>query len=60
VHYRGKGSFTGVKRSHRHIKAVVLITTAFVITAAVTGGLLEINVIDGEGLVLRYGDVYEN
>jgi len=33
---------------------VVLITTTFIIAAAVTGGLLEINVIDGEGLGLRY------
>ena len=55
-----KDSVTGAKRSHRHIKAVVFITTAFVIAAAITGGLVEINVIDGEGLGLRYGDVYEN
>ena len=37
---RRKSSVTGAKRSHRHIKAVVLITTAFIIAAAVTGGLL--------------------
>ena len=47
-----KGSVTEAKRSHRYIKAVVISTTAFVIAAAVTGDLLEINVIDGEGLGL--------
>jgi len=37
---RRKGSVTGAKRSHRHIKAVVISTTAFIIAAAVAGGLL--------------------
>ena len=44
-----KGNVTGAKRSHRHIKAVVLITTAFIIAAAVTGGLLLWNRGSGSG-----------